>query len=94
MRIPRSLNEIYTPWLVVIIIFVFAQFIFSNIILKKTIYDPIGKYFGSILFGGIGLTILFSDQQIYNLVTVVIFLIAVLSLISRFYYLLKRKYQK
>ena len=42
-------NGIYSPWLLLVIVFVFTQFIVSNIILKKTIYDPIGKYFGSIL---------------------------------------------
>lgn len=95
-------NGIYSPWLLLVIVFVFTQFIVSNIILKKTIYDPIGKYFGSILFGGIGVTILisdqiisnliiFSNQLIYTMVTVFLVISAVISLLSRFFYLLKQR---
>ena len=57
---------IYSPWILVVIIAVFAQFVLSNLYLKKTVYDPVGKYYGSLLFGGIGLTILFSNQLIYG----------------------------
>ena len=95
-------NGIYSPWLLLIIVFVFTQFIVSNIILKKTIYDPIGKYFGSILFGGIVVTILisdqiisnliiFSNQLVYTMVTVFLVIFAVISLLSRFFYLLKQR---
>ena len=97
-----SLKEIYSPWLLLIIVFVFAQFIISNLLLKQTIYDPIGKYFGSILFGGIGVTILiseqlisnlivFTDQIVYILVTVFIVISALASLLSRFTYLLRQR---
>jgi len=94
-----SFKGIYSIWLLLVIVFVFAQFIISNILLKQTIYDPIGKYFGSILFGGIGVTILISDQLISNLivftdqivyimVTIFIVIFALVSLLSRFTYLL------
>ena len=102
MYLSFSFNGIYSPWLLLIIVFVFTQFIVSNIILKQTIYDPIGKYFGSILFGGIGVTILisdqiisnliiFSDQLVYTMVTVFLVISAVTSLLSRFFYLLKQR---
>lgn len=74
---------IYSPWILVIIIVVFVQFVLSNLYLKKTIYDPIGKYYGSLLFGGIGLTILFSNQLIYDIVTFGIIVSTVFSLASR-----------
>ena len=97
-----SFKGIYSPWLLLVIVFVFAQFIISNILLKQTIYDPIGKYFGSILFGGIGVTILiseqlisnliiFSDQIVYIMVTVFIVISALVSLLSRFTYLLRQR---
>jgi cardiolipin synthase len=91
MYLTFSFKEIYSPWVLIIIVFVFTQFFVSNIILKRTIYDPIGKYFGSILFGGIGLTILFSDQLIYTLVTTLIVIAALASLLSRFIFLLHQK---
>lgn len=93
---------IYPLWILLVIVFVFAQFIVSNIILKKTIYDPFGKYYGSILFGGIGVTILvtdsifsnliiFSDQQVFTMVIFTIVFSALASLLSRFIYLLKQR---
>ena len=100
MYLTFILNEIYSPLILVVIIFVFIQFIVSNIFLKQTIYDPIGKYFGSFLFAGIGLTILFSDalistssifsnQLIYNIITTIIVIFALVSLLSRIIYLLR-----
>ena len=97
-----SVKGIYSPWLLLVIVFVFAQFIISNILLKQTIYDPIGKYFGSILFGSIGVTILiseqlisnlivFTDQIVYTMVTVFIVISSLASLLSRFTYLLRQR---
>mgnify|MGYP006944208130 CR=1 FL=1 len=67
-------------------IFVFSQFVLSNLYLKQTIYDPIGKYYGSLLFGGIGLTLLFSHPIVYQIVTFGIILSTIASLISRLIY--------
>ena len=87
-------NGIYSPLIFLIIFFVFAQFIISNIILKKTVYDPIGKYYGSLLFAGIGLTLLFSNQMIYDFVTYGIVVVTLISLTSRITYFLHNKYNK
>ena len=91
MYLTFSLKGIYPLWILLIIVFVFTQFIISNIILKQTVYDPIGKYFGSILFAGIGATIILSDNLIYTTVTVFIAISALASLLSRFIYLLHQK---
>ena len=76
------------------IIFVFSQFIFSNMYLKKTIYDPIGKYYGSLLFGEIGLTLLFTHSLIYQIVTIGIIISTAASLISRLTCLLSQRKRK
>jgi phosphatidylglycerophosphate synthase len=81
-------KRIYSPWILVIIIGVFAQFVISNLFLKKTVYDPVGKYYGSLLFGGIGLTILFSNQVVYDFVTYGIVVFTIISLISRISHLI------
>ena len=81
---------IYSPWILLLIILVFAQFTFSNLYSKQTIYDPIGKYYGSLLFGGIGLTLLFLDKFIYDIVTSGIIISTILSLISRLTYFFKK----
>ena len=91
MYLAFIINQIYSPWILLVIVFVFTQFILSNIILEHTIYDPIGKYFGSILFAGIWVTILSSDQLIYDIVTVLIVISALASLLSRLIYLLRQR---
>jgi phosphatidylglycerophosphate synthase len=94
MYLTFSLKGIYPLWILLIIVFVFTQFIISNTILKQTVYDPIGKYFGSILFAGIGATIILSSNLIYTTVTVFIAISALASLLSRFIYLLHKKQKK
>ncbi len=97
-----SFKGIYSPWILLVIIFAFAQFIISNILSKRMIYDPVGKYFGSILFGGIGITILisepiisnffiFSDQIVYIIITVSIVVSALATILSRFTYLIHNR---
>ena len=91
MYLTFIIKEIYSPWILLIIVSVFIQFILSNVYLKQTIYDPIGKYYGSLLLGGIGLTLLFSDQLIYNIVTFGILISTLASIISRLIYFLRKR---
>jgi CDP-diacylglycerol--glycerol-3-phosphate 3-phosphatidyltransferase len=80
------LQGIYSLWILLMMVFVFSQFVLSNLYLKQTIYDPVGKYYGSLLFGGIGLTLLFSHPILYQIVTFGIILSTFASLISRLIY--------
>jgi len=82
------LRGLYSPWLLVIISATFFQFILSNKYLKRTIYDPIGKYYGSLLLGGIGLTLLFQEQMIQNIVTIGIITSTTICILSRTLYFL------
>jgi len=91
MYLAFTIKGLYSPWILLIIVSVFIQFILSNMYLKQTIYDPIGKYYGSLLLGGIGLTLLFSDQLVYSIVTFGILLSTSASLISRLTYFLRKK---
>lgn len=91
MYLAFIIKGIYSPWILFIIVSVFIQFILSNVYLKQTIYDPIGKYYGSLLLGGIGLTLLFSDQLVYNIVTFGIVISTLASLISRLTYFLRQR---
>ena len=79
----------YSPWILLIVVFVFSQFILTNLYVKRTVYDPIGKYYGSLLFGGIGLTLLFPEPLVYSIVTIGIVVVSVGSFFSRLTYLLK-----
>jgi len=85
------LNGFYSAWLMVLIIFMFVQFLMTNHYLKKTLYDPIGKYYGSLLFGGIGLTLLYPTQIMYNIVTIGIIISTLAAIFSRLLYFHKTK---
>lgn len=62
-------DELYPSWIILFIIFVFAQFILTNVYSKRTIYDPLGKYYGSLMYGGIGLTLLSQEKLMLSIVT-------------------------
>ena len=79
-------SGLYSGWLLVIMVFMYLQFMITNFFFKRTIYDPIGKYYGSLLFGGIGLTLLFPGQLMYGVVTSGIVLSTLASIISRLTY--------
>jgi len=89
MYIAFILKGLFSAWILFLIIFMFAQFILTNLYSRKTVYDPIGKYYGSLLFGGIGLTLLFPTQIMYNIVTVGIIVSTVAAILSRLIYLYK-----
>ena len=86
-----TIKGLYSPWILLIMVFVFSQFIISNVYSKQTIYDPIGKYYGSILFAGIGTTLLFPHPLTYQTVTFGIAISTAASLISRLTYFLRKK---
>jgi phosphatidylglycerophosphate synthase len=91
MYLTFILKGIYSAWILFPIIFMFVQFILTNLHSRKTIYDPIGKYYGSLLFGGIGLTLLFPTQIMSNIVTMGIILSTVAAILSRLAYFCKNK---
>jgi CDP-diacylglycerol--glycerol-3-phosphate 3-phosphatidyltransferase len=86
------LEEVYPLWVLFLIVAVFVQFMLTSLYSKRTVYDPIGKYYGSLMYGGIGLTLLFPEQLMYDIVTVGIVVSTIVSLFSRLaYFLLAQK---
>jgi phosphatidylglycerophosphate synthase len=77
--------EFYSMWLLMLIVLEFGQFLVTSHF-SKILYDPVGKYYGSLLFGAIGLTLLFSGTLIFNVVTVGVLVITAASLLSRLMY--------
>jgi len=89
------LNGFYSPWLLVLIVFVFAQFMLTNFYSKRKFYDPIGKYYGSLMYGGIGLTLLVQEQLMFRIVTVGVIVSTIAVLSSRLaYFLIMRNRKK
>lgn len=73
---------LYPLWITGIIIFAFTQFVFSSLLSKK-LYDPIGKYYGSVLYGAVALTIIFPIPLICNIVVISFAMFAAASIVSR-----------
>lgn len=75
----------YPYWFLPLILFVYLQFIITSLTCKVT-YDPVGKYYGSLLYGAIGLTLLFSGQPFYDTIKTGIVVVTVAALFSRLVY--------
>ena len=67
------LKNIFPLWILFIIVAVFGEFILKNFYYNQTSYDPIGKYYGSILLGVIGLTLVLEGKIINQVVIIGIF---------------------
>lgn len=88
------LEEVYPLWILLLIVTVFVQFMLTSLYSKRAVYDPVGKYYGSLMYGGIGLTLFFPEQLAYSTVTIVIIVSTIASLSSRLAYFLRAKNHK
>lgn len=84
---------VYPTWLLIIIIFMFLQFIITSKF-KIPSYDPVGKYYGSFLFLTIIISLIFSLSSINTIILLLIIGFSVISMTSRILYLLKHGYGK
>lgn len=75
-------------WILVLIAVVFVQFVLTSLYFNR-IYDPVGKYYGSLLYGAIGLRFILSGQVYYDVVTVGVVAFAFGSILSRVVYFVK-----
>ena len=48
------LEGFYPSWILLLTIFVFSQFMLTSVYSKHAFYDTVGKYYGSLMYGGIG----------------------------------------
>jgi phosphatidylglycerophosphate synthase len=81
----------YAGWILILVAAVFAVFVVTGRASNK-IYDPVGKYYGSLLYGAIGLRFLFSGPAFYIVVTVGITAFSVASILSRANFILKERF--
>jgi phosphatidylglycerophosphate synthase len=80
----------YAEWVLILVAAVFAGFVLTGLSSSK-IYDPVGKYYGSLLYGAIGLRFLFSGPFFYSVVTVGVIVFSAASILSRVTFLLKKQ---
>jgi phosphatidylglycerophosphate synthase len=77
-----TLSGYYPAWIMAIIAASFGQFIISSIYTKK-LYDPLGRYIGSVLYIAIGLTLLSPTPAIFTVVEVGFPMFAIASFVTR-----------
>lgn len=87
------ISGIYPFWILILIIFMYIQFILTSGT-KKPIYDPIGKYYGVFLFLSAGITLILPfilpTSYVTNILLIIIVLFSLISLLTRFYSLYKK----
>ncbi|MCX8153746.1 MAG: CDP-alcohol phosphatidyltransferase family protein [Candidatus Bathyarchaeota archaeon] len=81
----------YAEWILILVAAVFAMFVLTGLV-SRQVYDPIGKYYGSLLYAAIGLRFIFSGQLFYNVVTIGVVAFSTASILSRAIFLFKSKY--
>jgi len=78
----------YPFWILLVIIFMFLQFIITSKS-KISIYDPIGKYYGSFLFLTIFICLIANNPYLNSLLTILIVVFTFISITSRLIFMLK-----
>jgi len=78
----------YSVWLPLLIAVAFAQFLLSSLS-SRLVYDPVGKYYGSLLYGAVGLSLLFSEALVHEVVAAGIMVSTLILFLSRLVYLAK-----
>lgn len=79
---------VYPWWLLLVFGAMFAQFVVTSRRARRPIYDPIGKYYGAMLFGVLGVTLAFPDGGLNVGMTFVVLAFTAVSIASRAYQLL------
>jgi phosphatidylglycerophosphate synthase len=77
-----TLSNYYPAWILLLIAASFTQFIITSRFHKK-LYDPLGKYIGSVLYIAIGLTLLAPTTPVFVLVEVGFSGFAITSFVTR-----------
>jgi phosphatidylglycerophosphate synthase len=73
---------VYPSWILAIIIISFALFMITSRY-GTQIYDPIGKYWGILLYGSIAATVLFQTEALYMVAQLAITGFFIVSFITR-----------
>lgn len=76
------IKGLYPFWILLIIIAMFAQFILTSRF-AQPIYDPVGKYYGVLLFCAVGVTLVLPYTPVRQSMLAIILGFTIASLISR-----------
>jgi phosphatidylglycerophosphate synthase len=84
------IRDIYPYWILLIILFMFLQFIITSRS-KNPIYDPVGKYYGAFLFITIFISLITNNSIVTILLTFLILIFTVISITSRLLFIFRHK---
>ena len=77
---------VYPAWLVALIVLAFLVFLLSSR-RTPTIYDPVGRYIGGILFAALGATLLFQDLLVQGVILMTVTASLAITLAARAAYI-------
>lgn len=80
------LEQVYSPWLLAIMIAMFLQFVLCPK-QGRLVYDPVGKYYGALLYGLILLTLIASAPAFVQALYITMLILTALSLFFRLFWL-------
>lgn len=87
------IRGVYPFWLLIVIIFMFLQFIITSKS-KNPIYDPVGKYYGAFLFLSIFINLIINNITLNLILTILIVLFTIISITTRFLFIFKNNPNK
>lgn len=82
------IKGLYPYWILILIIFMYIQFVLTSGI-KKPIYDPLGKYYVGLLFVSIGITMIFPLSIVSIILLVIITVFSIIMFINRLFIILR-----
>jgi phosphatidylglycerophosphate synthase len=85
-----GLVNVYPIWVFILIVFMFAQFMLTSRP-SEIVFDPIGKYYGSLLYGAIGLTLLFSEPFARNIIMISFVGVTIFTVVTRLVFLMRKE---
>ena len=83
------LKGIYPFWVLLLMLFMFLQFLLSSMYIRELIYDPLGKYYGAFLMIMLFFTLIDIKHYLYHLIPLSILTYTLFSLATRALYLSK-----
>jgi len=83
-------EDIYPTWILLLIILMFVQFVLTSG-MGRPLYDPVGKYYGAMLFGAVAITLVSANPIVHRAVLMGVVLYTTGSAASRSLLLLRRR---
>ncbi|HKI96251.1 MAG TPA: CDP-alcohol phosphatidyltransferase family protein [Gemmatimonadales bacterium] len=84
-----AILSVYPWWLLLVFGAMFAQFVITSRHARRPIYDPIGKYYGAVLFAVLGVTLAVRDGGLIIALTSAVLAFTVIAIASRMFRLLR-----